>query len=155
MTKACRLVLKAGNLCDTEWAEPWLVTVDNGACPTNEDGSTEWYSCHEKIGYNASTRWWWSKRDDNVWGDVDGQVLEQGKYIVSFSVFNPSVGYPIALINDGGMGTAAFDETKYDSVRLDEGESHSWNVNGTIHTIKRLSDTDYKEFEFWVAVDKG
>ena len=155
MTKACRLVLKAGQYCDTDWAEPWLITDDNGGCPVDDDGSTEWGLCHEKIGYNAHTRWWWSKRNDNVWGDVDGQVLEQGKYVVSFSVFNPSVGYPIALINDGGMGTYAFDNTPYESVRLSENEEYTWIVGNFKFTIKRLNDTDYKEFEFPVAVDKA
>jgi hypothetical protein len=154
MTKSCRLVLKAGQYCDTEWAQPWLITDNNGGCPTDDDGNTEWGLCHEKIGYNAHSRWWWSQRNQNVWGDVDGQVIEQGKYAVSFSVFNPSINFPVALINNGNMGTYAFDTTQYDHARLDENEQHTWTINGYKHTIKRLYDTECKEFEFWVAVDK-
>ena len=152
MTKASRVVLKPGQYCDTDWAEPWLVTDENGACPVNDDDETEWYTCHEKIGKNVNTRWWNGGKSD-VYGDVDGQVLEQGKYVFSFSCFNPFIGYPLVVFNDGGMGAYAFSQSD-NRARLSEGESFSYVSDGYKHTIKRLNDTDYKEFEVLIAHEK-
>lgn len=152
MTKATRVVLKSGEFCDTEWAEPWLVTDENGACEVNEDDETEWYSCHVKIGKNVNTRWWNGGHSD-VYGDVDGQVLEQGKYWFSFSCFNPFIGYPLVVFNEGGMGAYSF-SLRDTRARLSEGESYSFVFMGYKHTITRLNDTDYKEFEVLVAHEK-
>lgn len=152
MAKASRVVLKPGQYCDTEWAQPWLVTDDNGACPLNDDQETEWYTCHEKIGNNVNTRWWNGGKSD-IYGDVDGQVLEQGKYVFSFSCFNPFIGYPLVVFNDGGMGAYSFSQSN-NRARLSEGESFSYVSDGYKHTIKRLNDTDYKEFEVWIAHEK-
>lgn len=158
MTKATRVVLRAGKECSTEWAEPWLTTDDNGGCPIDDDGSTEWGLCHEKIGKNNNTRWYTGGSSD-IYGDVDGQVLEQGKYCVSFSCFNPWLGYPLVVFNSGGMGAYAFQQSDH-RARLSEGESYEYVselFNSGIkykHIIKRLDDTDYKEFEVWIAVEK-
>lgn len=154
MAKSSRVVVKAGQYCDTEWAMPYLVTDENGACGQNpDDDDAWWWNCHEKTGHNVNTRWYTGGKSD-VYGDVDGQVLEQGKYVISFSCFNPWIGYPLVVFQTGGMGAFAFEQSN-NRARLSENEEYSFTYEGYKHTIKRLPDTNYKEFEVWIAVDKS
>lgn len=152
MAKSSRVVLRAGKYCDTEWAMPVLTTDENSGCPENYDDEAWWAMCHEKTGHNVNTRWY-TGGHSNVYGDVDGQVLEQGKYVVSFSCFNPWIGYPLVVFQTGGMGAYAFSQSN-NRARLSENEEYAVVYNGYKHIIKRLPDTNYKEFEVWIAVDK-
>lgn len=153
MTKPCHLVVRLGKMAIVNSAKyrVCLKTAPNHV----------FERVLEKQGdYMEMT---YSNGDDNVWADVYGtgdRILDDGtyEYDIGFGVNNPWIGYPQGVVGYTDDFNPNVDDNDYH--KFSEGDIYKWTLYYTdginpgkwsrTYTMKRLADTDSKEFVLWI-----
>lgn len=140
MAKSCHLVVKPSKNC-----------IDQ----SREYSVSERLDSNPSATFNISTNVEMFNSDTkntSVYGDITGCIIRtdngaENNPIVYFSVKNPQVGWPWAVMsNDNHL-------ERYVTHKLDEDESFTFTSDdGIKFTLERLDDTKSKEFVIWVDV---